>query len=240
MIKFVVCDDEEFFIKNTQKIVKKILSESDLEYEIDSFSKYNKKLEEIISSNTSTKIYILDVELNDSISGIDIARKIRRTDWESSIIIVTSHFELGYEVLKAQIMLLNFISKYDNCNKNIEMTIRKVISKINNKKTLTFEQSGITYRIYLDDILYVEKDTVERKCLIKTTYNEVLVNKTLTEIIDELDGRFFLSHRSCLVNTEKIMKVDWKNGKIVFDNKISINSLARDKKKGLKEYVENH
>lgn len=56
-------------------------------------------------------------------------------------------------------------------------------------------------------------------------------------MIENLDDRFYLCHRSCLVNTEKIRKVDWKNSSIFFDNGEVINLLSRDKKKGLRKYV---
>jgi len=170
-------------------------------------------------------------------SGIDIARKIRKSDWDSIIIFVTSHSELGYDALKANIMLLDFISKFDDCEENLEKVLLKAIQKINQKKVFSYDSAGISHRIYLDDILYVSRDSVDRKCVIKTTYNEVSVNKSLTEMIEELDDRFFCSHRSCLVNTEKIISVNWKDGIITFDTGESTYLLARDKKKGLKEYV---
>jgi len=150
---------------------------------------------------------------------------------------VTAHSELGYEALKAQIMLLDFISKFDNCDKNIERVLKKAISNADSKKVITFESMGILYIIYIDDIIYVLKDTVDRKCIIKTSYNEVPINKTMNDMIDELDERFYLSHRSCLVNINKISKIDFKDSIIYFQNGESINLISRDRKKGLKDYV---
>ena len=236
MIKFVVCDDQEEFRKKISFHIDKVLLGSKVEYEIEEFSKYDKKFEKIINDEISTKIYILDIELP-GVSGIDIARKIRKNDWNSIIIMVTAHSELGYEALKAQIMLLDFISKFDNCDKNIENVLKKAIINADKKKIVSFESMGTLYRIYIDDIIYVLKDTVDRKCIIKTTYNEVVVNKTMNEMIIELDKRFYLSHRSCLVNTDKIRKIDFKDNVIYFQNGESINLISRDRKKGLKDYV---
>ena len=56
-------------------------------------------------------------------------------------------------------------------------------------------------------------------------------------MIENLDDRFYLSHRSCLINTDKVRKIDWKNSVIYFENGISISLLSRDRKKGLKKYV---
>lgn len=237
MIHFVVCDDESFFRQRIIKTIQKIKSKRSIECEIHEFKGYNSEFEAFIRSEISSKIYILDIEMKTGASGIDIARKIRKSDWDSIIMFVTSHTELGYDALKANIMLLDFISKYDECESNLEKVLLKAIQKVNQKKIFSYDSAGISHRIYLDDILYITRDSVDRKCVIRTTYSEVVINKSLTEMIRELDERFFCSHRSCLVNTEKITSVDWKEGIITFDTGESTYLLARDKKKGLKEYV---
>lgn len=237
MIKFIVCDDEKFFRDKTTECIHKLFINNNDDYQIVEYNSYNKKFDETINDGCSSKIYILDIEIKNSISGIDIARKIRKNDWNSIIILVTSHTELGYDALKAQIMLLDFISKYDNCDKSLEQTLKKAISKVSDKKVVVFESGGISHRICIDDILFVEKDTVDRKCIIKTSYSKFSVNKTMNEMINELDKKFYLTHRSCLVNTEKISHIDWKNGIITFDSNKTTDLLSRDKKRGLKEYV---
>ena len=237
MINFVVCDDEKEFRDKIKMVINKLFMKNNVEYKTYEFNGYSKELDNFINNSMSSKIYILDIEMKNSISGIDIARKIRKEDWNSIIIMVTSHTELGYEALKAQIMLLDFISKFDQCEKNLESILKKAVSKVDSKKTIQFKNSGITHRLYLEDILYVTKDTVDRKCVIKTTYNEFAVSKTMNEMIEDLGPGFYLSHRSCLVNTAKIKRVSWKDNIIYFNNGESIDLLARDKKKGLREYV---
>lgn len=237
MIKFVVCDDELFFRKKISKVIDRLFMDNNIEYKIDEFSGYDKNFEQIINTNMDAKIYILDIEIKNSISGIDIARLIRKNDWKSIIILVTSHTELGYEALKAQIMLLDFISKYDECDKNLDNILKKAIKQVNRKKAISFKSNGVSYRVFINDILYVVKDSVERKCIIKTTYNEMTVNKTLTEMIELLDDRVYLTHRSCIVNTEEISYVDWNNCIIHFNNKDTIDLISRDRRKGLRDYV---
>lgn len=235
-MEFVICDDEKVFRSNIRRVIDKVLMDQEYDYDVIEFSKFDPSFKKKIQESTH-KIYILDIEIKDSISGIDIARKIRENDWESIIIFVTSHNELGYQALKARIMLLDFISKYDDFENNLESILRKSLSLINSKKTIKFDSEGTSYIIHLSDILYIEKDTVDRKCIIKTTYNEIVVNKTLNYMIQNLDDRFYLSHRSCLINTDKIRKIDWKNSVIYFESGISTSLLSRDRKKGLKKYV---
>ena len=235
-MEFVVCDDEKSFRNRVVKVIDKIYMTNDEYYNINEFSKFNDDFSKLINDGVP-KIYILDIDVDDDISGIDIARKIRNVDWQSIIIFITSHNELGYEALKAQIMLLDFISKYDDCENNLELTIKKAITNVNKRSTFNFSFDGISYIIHMDDILYIMKDTVDRKCIIKTTYNEIEVNKSLAYFGDKLSDEFYMSHRSCYVNTSKIYKVDWKENIIYFDNGDFIDLLSRDKRKGLKEYV---
>lgn len=235
-MEFVVCDDEKLFRSNVVKIIDKLFMNNDLIYEVKEFEKYDSSLEKLINTN-KPKIYILDIEMKDSISGIDIARKIRKNDWDSVILIVTSHNELGYQAMKAQIMLLDFISKYDDCSRSLEQALYKAMELVNKKRVMRFETNGMFYVVYLNDILYVERDTVDRKCLIKTSNGLVPINKSLTELANELGDGFYMCHRSCLVNRLNIRKIDWKNNIIYFNNGDSINLISRDRKKGFKEYV---
>lgn len=236
MIKFVVYDDEEVFRSNVVNSINKVVDKNKFDYTIEEFSKYNSRMQKVIDEDCP-KIYILDIEIPNGLSGIDVARKIRVDDWNSIIILVTSHVDMGYDALKAQIMLLDFISKYNECTKNLERTIRKAMLKINNKKVLIFETNDITYKVYTDDIVYVVKDTIDRKCVIKTIYNEISINENISTLFDMLDSRFFMSHRSCIINTEKIDRIDWRNNVIYFKNGFSTDYLSRDRKKAFKAYV---
>ncbi len=235
-MEFVICDDEEVFRSNIAKIINKMYMKNNEEYKIYEFDSYTKSFEKLINKK-SPKIYILDIAIKDSISGIDIARKIRRYDWDSIIILVTSHNELGYQAVKAQIMLLDFVSKYDNCNKDLEKALNKALELVNQKKVIKFDANGATYIIYLSDILYIERDTVDRKCIIHTINRSIPTNKSLSELSNELGSDFYLCHRSCLVNLLNIDHVIWKDSIIYFKNGTSMDLVSRNKKKGLKNYV---
>lgn len=236
MIKFVVYDDEVDYRNMIRNSINEVMSKIDIDYKIEEFDKYNNKMLKTIEDD-SVKIYIMDIQIPNGLSGIDVARRIRLKDWNSIIILVTAFVDMGYEALKAQIMLLDFISKFNDCPNQLNRVIKKAISKIDNKKVLIFESSDMTYKVYTDDIVYILKDSVERKCIIKTDYNEIMVNQTITNLFNMLDNRFFLTHRSCIVNTDKVDMIDWKNNIIHFKNDDKIDYLARDKKKELKEYV---
>lgn len=237
---FVLYDDQEEFIKRSKAVIKKFALQADTPYDVKSFHKYDEEFERLIHDGKNNKIYIMDIEVPGSLSGIEVAKKIRKSDWNSIIIMVTSHTELGYEALKAQIMLLDFISKYHDWEENLTKTVGRAISQIDDKKILVLESSGVTYRIHTEDILYIVKDSVERKCTIKTLYDEIVVVKSMTELGSMLDKRFYLSHRSCYINLDKVKAINWRKNMIYFSTGESIDYLSRDRKKELREYVRNN
>jgi two-component system response regulator AgrA len=236
---FALYDDHEEFRLKSEEIIQKLSKENNFDYDVKHFTSFSSSFEQFIEEDTHNKVYILDIEVPNSLSGIEIAKKIRKSDWDSIIIMVTSHTELGYEALKAQIMLLNFISKYNNWKENLEDTLKRALLQIDKKKTLVLESGGITHRIYTNDILYILKDPKERRCTITTTYSEIVVQKSMTEIGNMLDKSFYLSHRSCYIHLDRVSSINWHKNTIYFDNGDSIDYLSRDRKKGLKEYVRN-
>lgn len=238
MINFVVCEDEVKFRKNTRQIIDKIFMKNKIEYEIEEFDRFSDKLDKTINNSVNNKIYLLDINLNGNVSGIDIARKIRKVDWNSVIIFVTSHSEMWRDVITAKVMALDYISKFDECDKNIEKAIKKAIGKVNDKKVITFNANHVTHKIYTDDIFYISKLPIEKKCLIKTTYGDIVVSRKLCELALLLEPKFYMVHRSCIVNTAKITSVNWGKATIRFNNSETIDMLANDKKKGLKDYLE--
>ena len=180
----------------------------------------------------SNKIYILDIE-TPSASGIDVVRKIREKDIDSLIIFLTSHDELGYTILKSEFMFLSFICKFDDYEKKLTASIKKAIRIVGEKQSLRLTDHSVVYTIPLSDILYLYRDSVDRKTIIKTDYSEFRVNKPLSELIQLLNGSFKHSHRSCIVNMDRIISVDKKNNVIMFDGGETIDMVNSDFKKEL-------
>ena len=174
----------------------------------------------------------MDIEAP-SKSGIDIARKIRKKDKESAIIFLTSHDECGYAVLKSCTNFLTFISKFDEYEENLINAIKEALELLHIKKTLTFVEHNVTYNITINNILYITKDTVNRKSVIVTDNNIHKTYMTISELLKILEPMFIQSHRSCIVNLERIEKVDRNRNLIIFDNGVKIDLLSDNYKKGL-------
>ena len=232
MINFIVCDDNKALLKNVVEIIDNVMIKNRHEYKIHSFTDYNDKFMKLIDEKLPLKIYILDVEVP-SKSGIDIARIIRNDDVDSVIIFLTSHNEVGSILLKEEIMFLTFICKFDDAENRLESAINKALELVGKKMAIRFEDQGAIYTLPIKDIIYVYTDTIERKLIIKTDYAKFKVSKTLTEMENMLPEQFKHSHRSCIVNTDRIVMIDKRNNEIIFDNNEKLNLVSKSCRKEL-------
>lgn len=217
MVNVIICDDNNKDKNNILEIVNSFMIKNKIEYKTHVYDDYNKRFDEIIESKIPFKIYLLDIE-TPSGSGIDIARKIRQKDVDSVIIFLTVHEELGNIILKNDLMFLSFINKFDNYKSRLTNSLKKALNLLKQKRILKFTDRNVVYTINIDDILYLTKESFERKTIIKTDYTEFKVNKTLAELVEMLDDRFIQTHRSCYINNDRKAKIDRMKRIITFDN----------------------
>ncbi len=234
MINFIICEDNKNVRDLHEALISKITMPYDFDYTVHSFEKYNNNLKKIINTPSNLKIYILDLELPGK-TGLEIAQDIRKVDWDSIIIVLTSHDELELKLFKEKLLIFDFISKFDNYEKRLTDSINLVIKNLNCRSALVFKQDKEIYHIKYDNILYIFRDNTKNKTKIKAIDKEYYVRDTLTNVAKQLDNRFYQTHRACYVNLNNIKCADFKNDIIYFANDDSIDYLSRNYKKGLKE-----
>lgn len=227
MIKFIIIDDEKHELERVEKIITNVIFQTETEYDVFKFTKYNSELENVINDNSITKVYIIDIELDKNKSGLDIARQIRENDWDSEIIIITNHDRMFETVYKTIYKVFNFIEKFDNMEARLEADLKTIIRKTDDKKKFIYKNNKISLQIYLKDILYIYRDTIERKLVIVTTNNKYLVNMTIINILKLLDKRFKQIHRACIVNNERVRLYNWNEGYFELDNAEQVFMLSK-------------
>lgn len=240
MLRFIVCEDNKDFLGRLCTIVNKVMMPYNFEYKISRFTEYNKKVEEIIKKKYEQKVYILDIELGD-VSGLEIASEIRQHDLESIIIFVTAHNECKNDIFYSRLLAIDYIPKDKLWAERFESTIEYTVKAINKRRVLAFEYNYTSYRIPFDDILYIEKIQDIQKCVINTENGDQFeINTTIKELVKLLGPSFFQSHKSCIVNVEKIKKINYSDNTITFINNECVYLLSNRKKNQLREYVANY
>lgn len=240
MLRFVICEDNKDFLNRLSNSIIKVMMSYNFEYKINKFTQYNKEVEEIISNKDELKIYILDIELPE-ISGLEIASMIREDDLESIVIFVTAHLEFKNDIFYSRLLALDYIAKDRYWEERFEKTISYTIKKLNKKRVLMFEYNYNSYRIPYDSIVYIEKVSDNRKCLIHTEDNSCFeIGMTISDLLKELGPNFYRTHKSCIVNLDKVKKINYSENIITFTNGVSEYLLSNRNKKGLKDYVGNY
>ena len=225
MINFIICDDVKQYREMVEHIVASYMMKNKLEYKTHVFEDYNSDFIKIVESKLPFKVYILDIETPTK-SGIDIARIIRNKDVDSVLIFLTGHQELGHIVIKNDFLFLSYINKFDDCENRLIKSLDKALQMFKIRSVIRFKDNGVVYTIPQDDILYITRDSVERKCVIITDYNEFKVGKNLAELEELLNDNFIKTHRACLMNTKRIMSFSKTQKEVVFDNGMTSDLIS--------------
>lgn len=138
MINFIIYEDDKKFREKYISIILKLLGNQKIAYRIVEIDKYERGTLSKIKDLVGKKIFIFDIEVPGK-SGLDLAREIRNNgDWISPMIIVTTHDNLKSYAFTSRMLMLDFISKFYNCEENLKDTLKIALDIINNHKSLTF------------------------------------------------------------------------------------------------------
>lgn len=236
-MNFIIYEDDFIFTDMYKSIIFKLMCNSNIDYHIIEFNSYDKKMIDCINKLKGSKIFILDIEVKGK-SGFEVAKEIRDLkDYLSPIIIVTEHEEYCLVGYLRKILMLDFISKRKDLNTSLEESLQLALNIVDSRPSLKYSYRGESFRIYLEDILYIEKKLNDNNSIIVSKNGEFEIPRSISVLASELPkNMFYKSHRSCLVNISNILFVDYDNSVISFGN-IKTNLLSRSNRKGLKERI---
>lgn len=237
MIKFVIVEDNAKNVNTIKEIINKEKYRIDTEVKTFEFEGYNRQLASLISNPDEKTIYILDIELENSKSGIEIASMIRENDWDSEIIFITNHDKMFETAHRSVYEVFDFIEKYHDLEKRLTKDIKTILNKNIDKRMFTYKGRNIDLQLYLNSIKYIYRDKGERKIVIVTDKSSFSINLGVKEILEQLDDRFKIIHRSCIVNTDKVSIYDWNNSKIIMSDGSEVTYLSKKYKKEVKKWL---
>lgn len=228
MIRIIVVEDEKKYVKKVKDIVTKISIKFESDIDLKIYSKFNSDLEKEINEIEIKKIYIIDIELDNSLSGIDIANKIRECDWDSEIIFATNHDKMFETVYRNVVDVFDFIEKFHEFDKKLEFDLNKIFEKNFDNEMFTYKNGKVNLQIYYRSILYICRDKADRKLILKTKNNSYILNDGLYKLLAKLDSRFVLANKSCIVNKTKIVNLDWSSGVFTLETGEQVPLLSKN------------
>lgn len=164
-------------------------------------------------------ILLLDIEMK-GISGIELAKGLRRDKSRVEIIFLTSHTEFygeGYEV-----DALHFLIKPIDGGKLYPVLDRAALRLAAEPPYIVVCSEKETVKLYESEICYIESSL--HYVLFVTDHGQYKVREKLSDVERRLSDRFFRTHRSYLVSLEHIRRIS--RGDVLMDNK-DVVPLAR-------------
>ena len=231
MIKFIVIEDDKAHQEKVKGLLRTITFNNEEEASISLYSKFTTKLREEILDKSMRKIFIIDIELENNYSGVQIAKLIRENDWESEIIFMTNHDKMFETVYRNVYIVFDFIEKFHSFEVRLEKDVREILKMNFDNKMFIYHGRNIDLHVYYKEILYIYRDTEERKVIVVTTRNKFSICLSIQDTLERLDNRFKLVHRACIVNLDRVQKFNWKSKYFILENGKKVDMLSKKYKK---------
>lgn len=236
MLNIIVYEDESNYLQKNVNCIYKAFANNDIEYRVNKFKTYTDELDKIIKEKGSRKIYILDIEVG-GITGLEVASRIRELDSESLIIFVTFYEKYKSDIFYNRLMALDFVFKHNGYEARLIDTIKYAVNIMDRNRTFIYTYKHTVFRIPYNQICYIEKEPIIKRCIIHTYTNDYCITGTLNGLMEKLEGNFFRTHQSCIVNASNIKQIDNVTNTINFGKGITTDMLTDGRKKELKARV---
>lgn len=206
-MQIAICDDEPVYLQALQDFVERWINKNPQKHVIKthSFSSSEDLLEQW-KNGVTFDILFLDIQIPNEMTGLDVAREIRKNNEQVIIVFVSNYSKYvysGYEVNALRYLRKPFNAKQveeclDTAYKRWRLTDDNVIViNVNKEKIL------IPHR----EILYIE--SLGHYARLKDIYGkEYCFMSSISDVIKKLpDETFVLCHRSFIVNLIHIRKL---------------------------------
>lgn len=237
MINIVVYGDNNTILSKCINSIDASLFDCGINYQIDRYNEYNKKMKLVIK-NKDKKIYILDNDSDES--GLGIAYKIRKNDYDSIIIMIGKCY---IDLSMSRVMILDYVCLGKNFENRLIDDIGIAVSIIDKSidgenNNFIFEYKRVLYKIPFNDITYIEKESNIKRCIIHTiNNNSYYITDSLNSIMEKLGDNFYRSHQSCIINLSNIKELELGNNMVVFKNGDMTDMITGSSKKEIKKYI---
>ena len=235
-INIIGVDINDNFRKHEHKLLVEMQKSEPIDFQISLFDEYNQDFFTELQHGENN-ILLLDI-ITKKHDGIEILRKIRKTDKRSLAIFISSHEKTyGKRILKDTLDIFTFITKDINFDTEFKSKIKLALKEMElNQFIQVCDKDNTITLIPIDTILFISTEL--RKIKITTNDNKVFYTNTpLHKLLKQLGTDFAACHRSCIVNLKHVQRIDKTNRVIYFDNSTSTNCVSREKIKQINELV---
>jgi len=169
--------------------------------------------EELIELAKKEDPHIALVDINmPGINGMEAVKACKEANPSLQVIFTTGYDEFAVEAFNISaadyivkpIDRLRLFMALEKAKENVKL--QKKLDAKGVKTTLTIKSNNRFFRLAIDDILFIEK--VSRHTLFHTVHEQIETTDSLQEIEETLPDYFYKTHRSYIVNLNKIIQIE--------------------------------
>lgn len=227
MLSFVVCDDNKAILDRLVKMLESLFIKHHFDAEVSFASPDANSTLQYLENNVVNALF-LDIDLKSTISGLDLAEKIRKINKEVYIVFTSAHLEY---ILKAyQYKTFDFMPKPITIER-LEDTLLRMIDDMQGRdiKSHFIRLNNGSTIINEDSINLIKKNGMK---LVFYTDNRIYETySSFNKISEDLPSNFVRCHKSYIANINKISDVNPVKNTIIFDTKHDLKCFIGPKYK---------
>ncbi|MHC9532087.1 LytR/AlgR family response regulator transcription factor [Dellaglioa sp. L3N] len=226
----LICEDNIEQLYRLKKIIEDFGKTDNLNINVLIASTKSEDIIRMIDNKQYTvgALFILDIYLDKSnINGFELAQRIRKQDWVSSIVFSTTHSEMTYMTFLYKVEALDYVLKdeTDTYQERIIECVKIAYLKksLANERAVTkepffyFKVGPKRIRIYENDFVYAETSENKHRVIIHTVNQQLEVYSTLNELKLK-SSKIIRCHNSYVVNRDKIKLLDLNEMKVLLND----------------------
>lgn len=199
MITIGICDDDANILSQVETMIKDRFENIEIRTFVEPY-----ELERYMASADEKQIDIMIMDIvfkNDN--GIQAAKRVQNRYPKLPLIYLTGYIDYARDIFESDPVY--FLVKPIDGNKLYD-AVKRAIEKCNKKQYMMVKSRGEVYRVYYDDVVYIESD--KKSLHIHTNKATITYINKMSNIENEMPEEFIRIHQSYLVNANYIDSFD--------------------------------
>ncbi len=232
MLNFALIEDDEKLLNYLAHVLDSIFMQYDYDGQVALKTSNVEKFLQYIENN-KVDVLFLDIDLKSSLTGIQIAERVRNINKDCYIIFVTAHLEYGLVAYRYK--TFDFIPK-PITSQRIRACITRLFEDISGVSRKFIKLDNRNTIIAEEEIKFIKKDGM--KLIFHTDSRDYEIYSSFSKIKDKLPSNFVRCHKSFVANIDNITKVEPTNNMIFF--KSSFCEIGPKYKSEFLEVINKH
>lgn len=200
-----------------------------------------KEVEQYIRASSEYTVYLLDIVVGRKTAGYDLAKQIRALHPGAPVIFITGHAEVFVSRMEYKLLANGFIFKDSGLLRDeLADALEYFRRQIKNGGALEIRSRFYHAYVAYDEIYYLETISGAVKVKVVCRKRVYDICGTLRQVQAQLDSRFVRVSRFCVVNRDKIVRLDHSSHRIELEDGYAVPFSDAYYKEGGEGYADHN